>query len=183
MYSQSGHVSVTYKQIKYPNMKKTVIYSLFCLVTATGFAQDKIQSSADWSPEIYQVGKKYPGYIIQESGDTVKGFLEAKMRCAIAGIGNSNQNLAEFFLNENDKKATAKYKPEDIKGYMIADKVYESIAYSSVSNYQVEVCFFKHSTAISNRFVYFICDHITFDVLRFVFCCRFFVVFVQVEFS
>jgi hypothetical protein len=111
-------------------MKKTVIYSLFCLISATGFAQDNIQSSADWSPEIYSVGKKYPGYIIQPSGDTVKGFLEAKMRCAIGGVGNSNQNLAEFYLNENDKKPTAKYKPEDIKGYMIADKVYESIAYS-----------------------------------------------------
>jgi hypothetical protein len=111
-------------------MKKTVIYSLFCLMAATGFAQDNIQSSADWSPEIYSVGKKYPGYIIQLSGDTVQGFLEAKMRCAIGGVGNSNQNLAEFYLNENDKKPTAKYKPEDIKGYMIADKVYESIAYS-----------------------------------------------------
>ena len=95
-------------------MKKTVIYSLFCLFAATGFAQDNIQSSADWSPEIYSVGKKYPGYIIQPSGDTVKGFLEAKMRCAIGGVGNSNQNLAEFYLNENDKKPTAKYKPEDI---------------------------------------------------------------------
>lgn len=85
---------------------------------------------ADWSPEIYQVGKKYPGYIIQLNGDTVKGFLKADNRCSIGGIGSSNQNTAEFFLNESDKKPVDKYKPDEIKGYKIADKVYESIAYS-----------------------------------------------------
>lgn len=100
------------------------------LVVGTAFSQDKNTTMADWSPDIYQVGKKYPGYIIQLNGDTVKGFLKADSRCSIAGIGSSNQNTAEFYLNESDKKPVDKYKPDEIKGYMIADKVYESIAYS-----------------------------------------------------
>lgn len=99
-------------------------------MTATAFSQETIASTADWDPKVYQVGKKYPGYIITLEGDTVEGFLKAQSRCAIAGIGSSNQNEAEFFTHEEDKKATMKYKPDDIKGYKIADKVYESINYS-----------------------------------------------------
>jgi hypothetical protein len=56
--------------------------------------------------------------------------LKADNRCSVGGIGSSNQNTAEFYLNENDKKPVDKYKPDEIKGYQIADKLYESIAYS-----------------------------------------------------
>lgn len=87
-------------------------------------------ATADWSPEIYQVGKMYPGYIINLEGDTVKGFIKADQRCSIGGLGSSNQNTCAFYLNETDKKPVEKYKPADIKGYKIADKVYESIKYS-----------------------------------------------------
>ena len=87
-------------------------------------------SVADWSPKIYQVNKMYPGYVITNDNDTVQGFIKAGTRCATGGVGNSNQNMCEFYKNENDKKPLAKYKPDDIKGYKIADKVYESIAYS-----------------------------------------------------
>lgn len=103
------------------------------LLTVTGaFAQDNTRQGAtgDWNPQIYQVGKMYPGYIIQLDGDTVKGFLKADTRCSVGGIGTSNQNQAAFYLNESDKKPAAKYKPDAIKGYMIADKLYESITYS-----------------------------------------------------
>ena len=103
------------------------------LLAVTGaFAQDNTQQGAtgDWNPQIYQVGRMYPGYIIKLDGDTVKGFLKADTRCSIGGVGTSNQNQAAFYLNETDKKPAAKYKPDDIKGYMIADKVYESITYS-----------------------------------------------------
>ena len=106
---------------------KNLFTFIFTVTTALSAAA---QSTGDWNPAIYQVGKMYPGYIINMEGDTVKGFLKAGSRCSINGIGNSNQNTAEFFINETDKKPAAKYKPTDIKGYKIADKVYESIAYS-----------------------------------------------------
>jgi hypothetical protein len=111
-------------------MKNIILTGLLIFAAANAQSQENIPSSADWSPEIYQVGKKYPGYIIQLNGDTVHGFLKADNRCSIGGIGSSNQNTAEFYLNESDKKPVDKYKPDEIKGYMIADKLYESISYS-----------------------------------------------------
>jgi hypothetical protein len=111
---------------------KQFFFSALLLLSATAFSQDnnKVTTMADWSPDIYQVGKKYPGYIIKLDGDTVHGFLKADNRCSTGGIGSSNQNTAEFYLNEGDKKPVDKYKPDEIKGYKIADKVYESISYS-----------------------------------------------------
>lgn len=102
---------------------RTIILSLLALTCQQLFSQD-------FNPEIYRVGKKYPGYVIKLTGDTVHGFIEAKDRCSVGGIGQSNQTKCEFYLNENDRKATEKYGPKDIKGYMIADKFYKSIPYS-----------------------------------------------------
>lgn len=106
-------------------MKKTLIPALLLF-----FAGNTIAQEANWSPEIYQVGKMYPGYIIENDGDTIRGFLKADTRCSNGGIGSSNQNTAAFYANETDKKPVAKYKPDEIKGYRIGDKVYESINYS-----------------------------------------------------
>lgn len=112
-------------------MKKTIIAALSVLAfIGTSFAQDGTRSSVDWSPEIYKKGKKYPGYIISLDGDTTKGFIKAGSRCAAGGLGWSNQNRAEFYLKESDKKPVDKYKPAELKGYKVADKEYESIAYS-----------------------------------------------------
>lgn len=111
-------------------MKQTIIAALL-LFSGFSFSQnDRPLSRADWNPQNYQVGNLYPGYVITLQGDTVRGFLKAGSRCAIDGVGASNQNTAVFYTNQADKKPAAKYKPEDIKGYRIADKVYESINYS-----------------------------------------------------
>lgn len=112
-------------------MKQKLLPALLLFFAGTSFAQNNNSGSqADWSPEIYQVGKMYPGYIIKLDGDTTRGFLKADTRCSTGGMGSSNQNTAAFYLNESDKKPVAKYKPDEIKGYRIADKVYESINYS-----------------------------------------------------
>ncbi|MEJ5055764.1 hypothetical protein [Sphingobacterium sp. MYb382] len=84
----------------------------------------------DWNSDIYQVGQLYPGYIIKLEGDTVQGFIKAGQRCAIGGIGNNNQNSVEFYLSKSDRKPAAKYKSDQLKGYQIADKLYESINYN-----------------------------------------------------
>lgn len=111
-------------------MKKITFIAFFSLIFAGLFAQNEETSLADWSRDIYQVGKKYPGYVITKDGDKVKGFIKAGKRCSTNGMGNSNQNFCAFYSNEGDKKPSAKYKPKDIQGYAIADKVYESINYS-----------------------------------------------------
>lgn len=104
--------------------------SVLALSFISGAQTESANATADWSPEIYQVGKMYPGYVITLEGDTVQGFIKADQRCSIGGLGSSNQNTCAFYLNESDKKPAQKYKPTDIKGYKIADKVYESIKYS-----------------------------------------------------
>lgn len=111
-------------------MKSILLSGAALLLSVITFSQETISSTADWDPKVYEVGKKYPGYVITLDGDSIQGFLKAKTRCSIDGLGSSNQNEAEFYAHEEDKKPTAKYKPSDIKGYKIADKVYQSITYS-----------------------------------------------------
>lgn len=112
-------------------MKRLKLVALGLIISLNSFSQNNNGSSqADWSPDIYRVGQKYPGYIIKLDGDTIQGFLKADSRCSIGGMGSSNQNTAEFYLHESDKKPVGKYKPDEIKGYKIADKIYESINYS-----------------------------------------------------
>ncbi|WP_343605704.1 hypothetical protein [Fluviicola sp.] len=111
-------------------MKTILLSGAVMLLSVMTYAQETISSTADWDPKVYEVGKKYPGYVITLDGDSIQGFLKAKTRCSNGGLGASNQNEAEFYAHEEDKKPTAKYKPGEIKGYKIADKVYESINYS-----------------------------------------------------
>ena len=111
---------------------KHTLTTFIALLAGAAFSQESPTPTAtgDWDPQVYHVGEMYPGWIINNDGDTVRGFIKADTRCSIEGIGSSNQNTAAFYLHESDKKPTAKYKPGEIKGYMVADKVYESINYS-----------------------------------------------------
>ncbi|MBP7508002.1 MAG: hypothetical protein KA807_09280 [Prolixibacteraceae bacterium] len=65
----------------------------------------------------------YPGYIITKSNDTIQGYLMLKNKI-------SNQGKVFFFDSPNAEKPSAKYKPKDIKGYKVADRVYETMKYS-----------------------------------------------------
>lgn len=112
-------------------IKQTITLLLILAAVSPVFAQDVAGNAiGDWNPDIYRVGQRYPGYIINLEGDTVSGFLEAQSRCSGSGLGASNQTQAVFYVHETDKKPAAKYKPNQLKGYKIADKVYESIPYS-----------------------------------------------------
>lgn len=110
---------------------KNILFSLFLLPTLTLFSQfENSTTEINWTPNNYEVGKIYPGYIIKLDGDTISGFIKADTRCSNGGIGSSNQNSVLFYTNQTDKKPTSKYTPTSIKGYKIADKIYESINYS-----------------------------------------------------
>ncbi len=111
-------------------MKKIIVSTLFTLLIFASLSQDNNIEQGNWDPAIYRVGEIYPGYIVNMKGDTVEGFLKADTRCSIAGVGSSNQNQVTFYQNQSDKKPLAKYKPDEIKAYKIADKVYQSITYS-----------------------------------------------------
>ena len=101
-------------------------YILVCAFLAFSL----LSQAYDWDPSVYRVGKKYPGHVVTNDGDTIRGFIKARLRCSLTSVGKSNQTYCEFYRNEGDKKPIGKYKPEDIAGYQIADKIYKSIPYS-----------------------------------------------------
>jgi hypothetical protein len=87
-------------------------------------------AQVDWRPDVYDVGEKYSGYIIKLDGDTIQGYIKALRRTAVDGVGHSNQNRVYFYENSDDRKPQEKYKPDELKGYLVDDKLYESINYS-----------------------------------------------------
>jgi hypothetical protein len=107
------------------NLKSKTLFILLTFIGLSVHAQN-------FDPAIYQVGKKYPGYIIRMSGDTIFGFVEANLRCSPSGIGKSNQSHCIFYLSETDKKPEGKYTPKEIKEYLIADMVYRSLELTGI---------------------------------------------------
>jgi len=95
-------------------MKLTLVF-LFVALAALSFGQD-------WSGKTYKYHEIYPGYIIQENGDTLKGYVEHNDRI-------QNQNTCIFY-SDASKKDKKKFKADDIKGYGVADKEYRSVNFS-----------------------------------------------------
>jgi len=103
--------------------KKVFLWAISLMFLTNIFAQD-------WSSSIYNVGKLYPGYIIKNDGTKIEGYIEAQYRASNGPIGSSNQDKVIFFTDPKNKKTKIAYKPEDLKGYKIADKVYKTMNYS-----------------------------------------------------
>lgn len=130
MFSQRKNCKkgIILKHNKYNNqnlciMKKIILTLILLALTSFIYAQD-------WSSDIYSVGQKYPGYIIKTTGEKIEGYIEAQPRGEKQDLGNSNQTRVIFYTDKDDKKSKVIYKPEDVKEYMVADKVYRSIYYS-----------------------------------------------------
>ncbi|MBI3510028.1 MAG: hypothetical protein HY064_05150 [Bacteroidetes bacterium] len=79
--------------------------------------------SQDWSGTIYKIGVIYPGFYVTNTGDTVNGYF-------MHGNQVENQQKCQYYKNETDHKPTSTFKPEDIRSYKVADKLYRSIHYS-----------------------------------------------------
>jgi hypothetical protein len=77
--------------------------------------------SQDWKS--YNFSQPYPGYVITNAGDTLKGYV-------VHGDRTQNQNKVVFYSDINDKKSKKEYKPADLKGYHVGDKEYRTIQYS-----------------------------------------------------
>ena len=95
---------------------KTLLSSAFLLTTFFMMAQD-------WSSDVYKYGELYPGYIVDASGNKTEGFIKYDNRYSM-------QNDVLFYTDKNDKKSKVKYATEDLKEYMVADKLYHCIHYS-----------------------------------------------------
>lgn len=80
-------------------------------------------SAQDWSGTVYVIGRKYPGYYVTHTGDTVNGYF-------MHGTKQQNQLRCDFYKAETDASPDAKFFPEDIQSYKVGDKLYRSIHYS-----------------------------------------------------
>lgn len=81
-----------------------------------------IQANAQ-KKETVELFTIYPGYIITNFNDTVNGYLLLKNKIA-------NQGKVFFFDSPDAKEPSGKYKPKDIKAYMVAGRFYETMKYS-----------------------------------------------------
>jgi len=102
-------------------MKKQflLIAAIFIAHISTSNAQDL----PGWDWNVYKVGQPYPGYVVKLTGDTIQGFV-------LLNLPTDNQDKITFLPTEKDYKNKTVYKPDDLKAYMVADKVYRSIHYS-----------------------------------------------------
>jgi hypothetical protein len=99
------------------DMKK--LNNLLLLFFTLAFSIVSPAQEPDGSVKLFTI---YPGYIVTNSGDTLKGYLMLKNKI-------SNQGKV-FFFKTPDSKDPVKYKPNDIKAYKVADRIYECMKYS-----------------------------------------------------
>jgi hypothetical protein len=129
------------KLVALSTFKQTIIYLILmniknyklpvkCFLFAVFFSCAVLAQDKSWSSDVYEVGKTYPGQITKRSGESVVGFIEAQERGFEGMEDQNNQTRVIFFSDPNDKKTKVIYKPEELKGYKIADKEYMSINYS-----------------------------------------------------
>ena len=82
-----------------------------------------ISFSQEWDPSVYKYGEQYPGYVIDSKGKKIEGYIKYTNRYDL-------QNNVIFYTEKGNKKTKEKYKSKDLKGYKMADKVYDCINYS-----------------------------------------------------
>ncbi len=99
-------------QIKY-----FLFYLLVALVSTISV------KAQDWSGTTYKSYQPAYGFVILNNGDTVKGYI-------MHGDRVSNQKNCIFYDDVSNKRTAKTYKPADIKGYFVGDKMYHTIHFS-----------------------------------------------------
>lgn len=82
-----------------------------------------VYSQNGWDWNVYKYGKPYPGYVIKLTGDTLNGYI------LLMGPTELQEKVS-FLPSENDMKNKTVYKGDDLKGFKVADKEFQSIHYS-----------------------------------------------------
>lgn len=97
-------------------MFKKLLVSLVALSAFVSFSQD-------WDPSIYKQGEQYPGYVIDNKGNKIEGYIKYTNRSSI-------QSIVYLYKEKDNRKTKTRYKAKDLKEYKMADKMYHCIAYS-----------------------------------------------------
>ncbi len=82
-----------------------------------------LSNAQDWSTEKYQYGKLYKGYIIDNEGNKIEGFIKYRNRYIM-------QMEVIFFKVNNPESPKKKYLAQNLSEYKVADKVYHVIPHS-----------------------------------------------------
>lgn len=111
------NINVYFRQTKNKIMLlKGLAIALFTWVSISVNAQD-------WSTVNYEYGKLYKGYIINNEGDRLDGFIKYRNRWAM-------QNEVSFYKVNNLESKKTKYLTANISEYKVGDKIYHVIPYS-----------------------------------------------------
>lgn len=97
-------------------MNKLILLLVATFTLGTAVAQD-------WSTDVYKYGEEYPGYIVTAAGEKIEGFITYRDRYSM-------QNNIDFWTDKTNKKTKTKYSTDELKEYLVADKLYHCIHYS-----------------------------------------------------
>ena len=84
-----------------------------------------ISNAQDFDDNWESVSEKLPGYIITNSGEKIEGYLKRFLKI-------KSQRKVKFFKTLDTKPVV--YGPKDLKGYGIAEDVYESHPYEGLKS-------------------------------------------------
>ncbi|MFT5779384.1 MAG: hypothetical protein ACI837_002342 [Crocinitomicaceae bacterium] len=100
---------------------KGLLASLFVLISIMANAQD-------WTTDTYKYGELYEGYIINDKGVKMLGYIKYRNR-------NINQEEV-YFYHENNPSTKKKYLVNDLQEFKVGDKTYRCIMYSGNESIQ-----------------------------------------------
>ncbi len=96
---------------------RNVFFCVFAICVANSV------NAQNWNPNNFSYGELYPGYIVKADGERIGGHIKYRNRYVM-------QNEIIFYRDKDDIKTKKKYKPEDLKEYKVADKVYHCLNYT-----------------------------------------------------
>jgi hypothetical protein len=115
-------------------------YLLIILLPVSGIAQNDTLS--------LQRGTTYPGYIITLEDDTVHGWL-LNINLWL------NQHMTFFYDDPDKKEDRIKYKAKELKGYMVGNRIYESIKFPGSYSMHAYNFFMREMTGAIDYYVWY----------------------------
>jgi hypothetical protein len=101
-------------------MKTSTQLYLFFFLAGFWFPADAQEKQVQ---DTIRRGSIYPGFIITQKGDTMRGFL--------LNINLwMNQHMTFYYKDSTDFKGRIQYKPSEIKAYQVGNRYYESMNYT-----------------------------------------------------
>ncbi len=114
---------------------------LFLIFTSTINAQD-------WNTDNYQYGQLYEGYVIDQEGNKIEGFIKYRNRYIM-------QMEVIFFKVNNPKSPKKKYLAQNLIEYKVADKLYHVIPHSGGAGMQMRGNLVVNNTGCIKEYVWY----------------------------